>query len=70
MVAPRTCDPSFPRSEWDLLIPQCNITLKLLRSSRRQPHLSAYTCLFGHYDFNKTPLAISGTRVIVHVTLQ
>ena len=65
-----TCDPSFPLSEWDHLIPQCNITINLLRSSRRQPHLSAYTCLFGHFDFNKTPLAIPGTRAIVHETPQ
>ena len=63
-----TCDPKFPLTEWDLLMPQADITLNLLRSSRRQPKLSAYACLNGHFDFNKTPLAPPGTRVVVHVT--
>jgi hypothetical protein len=55
-----TCDPKFPLTEWDLLMPQADITLNLLRSSRRQPKLSAYACLFGNFDFNKTPLAPPG----------
>ena len=29
-----SCDPSFPMGAWDLLIPQANITINLLRSSR------------------------------------
>ena len=37
-------------------------------SSRRQPKLSAYACLFGNFDFNRTPLAVPGTRVIIHET--
>jgi hypothetical protein len=49
-------------------MPQANVTLNLLRSSRRQPRLSAYTCLNGIYAFNKSPLALPGTPVIVHVT--
>ena len=32
-------DPSFPLHAWDLLLPQCDLTLNLLRSSRRQPQL-------------------------------
>ena len=63
-----TCDPKFPLTEWDLLMPQADITLNLLRSSRRQPRLSAYACLNGNYDFNKNPLAPPGTRVVVHIT--
>ena len=31
-------DLSFPQDCWDLFIPQLNITLNLLRSSRYQPH--------------------------------
>jgi hypothetical protein len=42
-----TYDPKFSLTEWNLLMPQANITLNLLRSSRRQPRLSAYTCLNG-----------------------
>jgi hypothetical protein len=52
-----TYDPKFPLIEWDLLMPQANITLNLLRSSQHQPQLSAYACLHGNFDFNKTPLA-------------
>jgi len=63
-----SCDPNFPLSEWDRLLPQCDITLNHLRSSRRQPKLSAHACLFGNFDFNKTPLAVPGTKVIVHET--
>jgi hypothetical protein len=62
------CDPKFPLTEWDLLMPQADITLNLLRSSRRQPKLSAYACLNGAFDFNRSPLAPPGTRVVVHVT--
>ena len=63
-----SCDPSFPLSEWDRLLPQCDITLNHLRASRRQPRLSAHACLFGNFDFNKTPLAVPGTKVLVHET--
>lgn len=59
-------DPSFPLNAWDHLLPQCNLTLNLLRSSRRQPRLSAHTCFFGNFDFNATPLAVPGTRVLIH----
>jgi hypothetical protein len=63
-----TCGPKFPITEWDLLMPQADITLNLLRSLRRQPKLSAYACLNGNFDFNQSPLAPPGTHVIVHVT--
>jgi hypothetical protein len=51
---------------WDKLIPQSVITLNLLRCSRINPQLSAYAQVFGALDFNKTPLAPPGTRVLVH----
>jgi hypothetical protein len=62
-----TCDPDFPISEWDRLLFQVELTLNLLRSSRVNPRLSAYAYLHGNFDFNKTPLAPFGTRVIVHL---
>jgi hypothetical protein len=49
-------------------MPQADITLYLLRSSCREPKLSAYACLNGNYDFYQSPLAPPGTRVVVHVT--
>ncbi len=62
-----TVDPNFPIKEWDRLIPQAEITLNLLRSSRINPKLSAYAILNGIYDFNKHPIAPPGTKVIVHL---
>ena len=61
-----TCDPRFPSREWDRLLPHCNITINLLRSSRRNPSLSAYAALQGNFDFNATPTAPPGTKVVVH----
>ena len=61
-----TCHPQFPVREWDRLIPQANITLNLLRSSRINPRLSAYAFIFGIFNFNATPLAPPGTKVIIH----
>ena len=42
------------------------LTLNLLRSARVNPNLSAYAYLFGEFDFNKTPLAPPGTKVLSH----
>jgi hypothetical protein len=62
-----TCDPDFPVSEWDQLLFQVELTLNLLKSSRVNPKLSAYAYLNGNFDFNKTPLAPPGTKVVVHL---
>jgi hypothetical protein len=61
------CDSNFPVSEWDRILFQVKLTLNLLRSSRVNPKLSAYAYLNGNFDFNKTPLAPPGTKVIVHL---
>jgi hypothetical protein len=47
---------------WDRLIAQATLTLNLLRPSRR----NAYTMLEGNFNFNKTPLAPPGTKIIIH----
>ena len=62
----KSLDPDFPMAEWDRLLEQALLTLNLLRASRIQPHLSAYAHLYGQFDFNATPLAPPGTRVVVH----
>jgi hypothetical protein len=62
-----TCDPDFPVAEWDRPLFQAELTLNLLRSSRVNPRLSAHACLFGNFNFNKTPLAPPGTKVVVHL---
>ena len=59
-------DPDFPVREWDRLLPQAEMTLNMLRSSRINPNLSAYALLFGEFDYNKTPLVPPGTKVLAH----
>ena len=61
-----TCDPKFPSRGWDQLLPQCNITINLLRSERHNPSLSAYAALLVSFNFNATPMSPRGTKVIVH----
>jgi hypothetical protein len=57
-------DPNFPMHLWCQLIPQATTTLNLLRQSHINPRLSAEAQLNGAFDFNKTPLAPPGTRVV------
>ena len=54
------------RKNWDKIVLQCVLSLNLLRKSRINPLLSAYAQLEGAFDFNKTPLAPVGTKVIIH----
>ena len=56
----------FPLTLWDKLIDQDNITLNLLRKSRIHPNFSAHMELEGVFDYNKTPLAPPGCKVMVH----
>ena len=42
------------------------MTLNLLRKSRINPKLSAFSQMEGAFDFNKTPLAPVGKKLIVH----
>ena len=60
-----TTDPKFPIRLWDQLLPQAELTLNLLRTSRINKNLSAYAQLDGMFDYNKTPLAPPGTRVLL-----
>jgi hypothetical protein len=59
-------DPNFQMHFWCRLIPQATTTLNLLRQSHINPQLSAEAQLNGAFDFNTTPLAPPGTRVVVH----
>ena len=60
-------DKHFPLHLWDKLLPQAEITLNLLRGSRINPKLSAHAQMHGAFDFNRTPLAPPGIRVLVHI---
>jgi hypothetical protein len=46
------------------------LTLNLLRASRTNPKLSAYSYIFGDFDFRSTPLAPPGIRVVAHLKPQ
>ena len=59
-------DPNFPLALWDKLLPQAQHSLNLLRTSRINSKLSAYAQIWGQFDFNRTPFAPPGTRVITH----
>ena len=65
-----TIDSHFPLTDWDRLLPQTTLTLNLLRSSRIHPSLSAHASLFGQFDFNRTPLAPVGTKIVAHVNAE
>jgi hypothetical protein len=58
--------PNFPMHLWCRLIPQATTTLNLLRQSRMNPRLSDEAQHNGAFDFNKSPMAPPGTRVVVH----
>ena len=59
-------DSSFPAKQWDRLLKQAVMTLNMCRPSRINPKLSAYQQVWGNFDFNKTPLAPPGCKVVVH----
>jgi hypothetical protein len=59
-------DPTFPLHLWYRLLPQAEITLNLLRTSRLHPQLSAATHFHGLMDYNKTSFAPPGCKIIAH----
>jgi len=58
--------PDFPLNLWDKLLPQATLTLNLLRPSRINPQLSAHAQVYGAFNFDKTPLAPPGIKVLAH----
>jgi hypothetical protein len=59
-------DPAFPLHLWNRLLPQAEITLNLLRTSRLHPQLSAAAHFHGIVDYNKTAFAPPGCKIIEH----
>jgi hypothetical protein len=51
---------------WDRLLPQAEIMLNLLRTSRLHPQLSAAAHYHGLVDYNKTAFAPPGCKIIAH----
>jgi hypothetical protein len=59
-------DPNFPFHLWDRILPQAEITLNLLRTSRLHPQLSAAAHFHSLVDHNKTAFAPPGCKIIAH----
>jgi hypothetical protein len=57
---------TFPLHLWDRLLPQAEITLNLLRTSRLHPQLSVAAHFHGLMDYNKTYFALPGCKIIAH----
>ena len=60
--------PDFPMHMWCRLIQLATRTLNPMRPSRINPRLSDEALLNGALDYNKTPLAPPGTKVLLHET--
>lgn len=56
----------FPKNLWDLLLPQAELTLNLLRQSRLNPKISAWEYFAGPFNYDATPVGPLGSRVIIH----
>lgn len=63
-------DNNFPLHLWFYLrcytMIQVTNILNMLRPSWHHPHLSAYTILYGVFDFNQKPMAPPSTKMQVH----
>jgi hypothetical protein len=57
-------DPTFTLHLLDRILPQAEITLNLLRTSRLHPQLSASAHFHGLVDYNKTSFAPPGCKII------
>jgi hypothetical protein len=66
VVGLSSVDPTFPLHLWERLLPQAEITLNLLRTSRLHPQLSAADHFHGLVDYNKTSFAPPGYKIIAH----
>jgi hypothetical protein len=56
---------TFPLYLWDLLLPQAKLTVNLLRQATINLKISTWEYFNGLFDFNKTPLAPVGCRVLI-----
>jgi hypothetical protein len=59
-------DPTFPLHLSDRLLPQAEIALNLLRTSRLHPQLSAAARFHGLVDYNKTAFSPPGCKIIAY----
>ena len=60
--------PYFPRNLWDLLLPQIELTLNLIRQSTLDPSRSAWAYFHGPFNYNATPGGPLGCDIIAQVS--
>jgi hypothetical protein len=53
---------------WDISLPQAILTLDMLHRSRINPKVPAAMHLDGQYEYNRSPMAPTGTHIIAHET--
>jgi hypothetical protein len=51
---------------WDRLLPQAELNLNILQTSRQHPQLSATAHYHGMVDYNKKAFAPPGCKIIAH----
>ena len=57
----------FPRNLWDLLLPQTEMTLNMLRQATAMPTVSAWEYFHGKkFNYGATPLGPLGINVLIH----
>jgi hypothetical protein len=56
----------FPLRLWDKLLLQAELTINLLWASCVDPTISAFEAINGPFDYNATPLAPPGCKIVVH----
>ena len=59
-------DPNFPLHLWCRLLKPAEKQLNMLRPTHANPNISAYNQLEGVFDYNATPLAPLGCKVLIH----
>ena len=59
-------DLAFLARVWNHILEYVVVTLNMLRPSRLNPKISAYMQLYGIFDFNKTSIAPTGCKIIIH----
>ena len=58
--------PDFPRNLWDLLLPQAELTLNLIRQATLDPSQSAWAYFHGALNYDATPIGPLGCDIITH----
>ena len=59
-------NPDFPLQLWNIFLYQATSTLNMMQKSIKTPNIYAHEKLFVISNFNHTPFALPGTRILVH----